>query len=356
MGYTYTHLWPEPLVDDYLCETRRLLDQTGQHGANMVNWFLQDWWREVEDDQAIRREQEALKDGPGLVCGLGGSPYAKSYLAGPIPKLHSAHIANVGRDNVGDIVKLAQECPTRPLFLFLFAQIARGVMSHLGQERAAFAEHPEIEVLSMDEFFLTLQDAIARGLTKEPLYQHTDALAETWLRAPGRHRLPFCERVAAELAEAAVAPAEERRRRLAEPAWIELVSREVEHVARDRDAFLTHFRGRPPIPADQEADTLLYVAFTVSWTVLRAAIEAQGIYANHRTQCLDDFRRTCGAWVDTAPFERLFAAWEAWDAGSPPVEETAACCQGVAAAAKVLLERLGPAEAETFTAWPPPTI
>lgn len=355
-GYTYTHLWPEHLVGEYLRETRRLLDQSGQHGCNMVNWFLRDWWREVEDDVAIRREQEALRSGPGLVCGLGGSPYARSYLEGPIPKVHSVHIANAGRDNVGDIVRFGRECPTRPLFMFLFAQIARGVLGHLDSEMKEFAKHPEIEILSMDEFFLTLQDAIARGLVKDSLYEKTEALAETWLKAPGRHRLPLCERLTAELARVAHAAPEERRRLLAEGGWIDLVSIEIENCARDRDAFLGRYRGRAPVSPEEEADTLLYVAFTVAWTTVRAAIQAQGIYANHRTQCLDDFKRTCGSWVDAEPFEKLFDAWEAWETGAPGVEQIAGWCAGVAEGAKVLRERLAADVAEDFEGWPPRTI
>jgi len=355
-GYTYTHKWPKDLVDLYLDETRRLLDQTGQHGCNMVNWFLQDWWREVEDDKAVRREQELLKDGPGLVCGLGGSPYAKSYLDGPIPKLHSVHIANVGRDNVGDIVKFSKECPTRPLFMFLFAQIAKGIWDQLDSEMEEFARHPEIEILSMDEFFLTLQDAISKGLVGNQLYELTDALAETWLKTPGRHRLPICERLAAELVQAVRSEPEERRRLLSEPAWTDLASREVEGVARDREQFMTAYKDRHLATPEEEADTLLYVAFTVAWTVVRSAIEAQGIYANHRTQCLEDFKRTCQDKVDIQPFENLFAAWDNWEQGAPAVEEMVAWCEGVAKSAVLLRKELGPEEEEDFAGWPPPTI
>jgi len=356
-AYTYSHKWPKHLVDMYLRETRQLLDQTGQNGCNMVNWFLQDWWREVEDDEAIRREQNALKSGPGLVCGLGGSPYAKSYLDGPIPKLHSVHIANVGRDNVGDIVRFAKECPTRPTFMFLFAQISVGIWEQLESEMAEFARHPEIAILSMDEFFLTLRDALRRGLVKGELYEKTDALAETWLKAPGRHRLPICERLAEELVKMARSAPEERRRHLGDSGWTDLVSIEIEHVARDRERFLTRFKGRRAPSAEEEADALLYVAFTVAWVVVRAAIEANGIYANHRTQCLNDFRRTCGHLVDVTPFEKLFAAWDAWEKGVPSVEETTTWCEGVAAAARTLHDALGPSESEAaFTGWPPRTI
>jgi hypothetical protein len=356
VGYTYSHLWPDDLVDLYLEETRRLLNQTGQHGCNMVNWHLQDWWREVEDDEAIRREQDLLQEGPGLVCGLGGSPYAKSYLQGPIPKVHSVHIANVGRDNVGDIVRFTRECPTRPTFMFLFAQIAEGIWDQLDSEMEEFTKHPEIQILSMDEFFVTLQDAVDRGMVGDDPYERTDALAETWLKAPGRHRLPLCERLTDELARIVRLEPPERRRMLSEPAWSDLVSREVEYVARDRDEFLALYKGRHLTTPEEEADTLLYVAFTVAWTLVRAAIEAQGIYANHRTQCLEDFRRTCGDWVDVEPFEKLFEAWEAWEEGPPTIEEMAGWCEGVAKAAVILQDRLGADDSEEFTGWPPRTI
>jgi len=356
LGYTYTHLWPEDWAGNYLSETRRLLDQTGQHGCNMVNWFLRDWWREVEDDEAVFREQEALKDGPGLVCGLGGSPYAKSYPQGPIPKVHSVHIANVGRDNVGDIVRFTKECPTRPLFLFLFAQISQGIQDQLASEIDDLARHPEIHVKSMDEFFLTLQHALRNEMVGEELYEETDALAETWLKAPGRHRLPLCEHLAWELVDAVHASPEERRRRLVEGGWIELVSKEIEHVARDRDRFLAMFRGVPHPGTEEEQDVLLYVTFTVAWTIVRSAIEAQGIYANHRSQCLEDFKRTCGAWLDTVPFEVSFAAWEDLEDGTPTLEVLIDCSEGIARAATILRQKLGPKETEDFTGWPPRTI
>jgi hypothetical protein len=355
-GYTYTHLWPENLVDGYLSETRRLLDQTGQHGCNMVNWFLQDWWREVEDDKAVRREQQALASGPGLVCGLGGSPYAKNYLDGAIPKLHSVHIANAGRDNLGDIVRFTKECPTRPTFMFLFAQIAEGVLGTLASEMEGFASQPNLRILSMDEFFLTLADAIAQGLIREPLYEKTEALAETWLKALGRHRVPLAARVASELKQVAHAPEAERRRLLAEAAWIDLVSIEVENVAQDRANFLSKYQGRPPCDPEEEADTLLYALFTVAWVVVRAALEAQGIYANHRSQCLEDFKRTCGKWVDTDSFDRVFMAWESWEKESPSLGDLLAWCKGLERAASLLDDHLGAKEGDLFTGWPPRTI
>jgi hypothetical protein len=356
-AYTYSWAWPDDLVGMYLGESRELLNQSGQNGCNMVNWFLQDWWREVENEDTVNREKELL-GGPGLVCGLGGSPWAKNYPHGRLPKLHSVHIANAGRDNHGDIVKLAEECPTRPLFMFLFAQIARGVFKTLEDEMVKFEADPDIEVLSMDEFFLTLQDAEKRGMIGDELYEKTPEMEETWLKSPGRHRLPLCERLCEELATIARAEPAVRAQAIGDQTWTDLVSMEIESAAGDRDLFLTRYKGRRVITSDdQHADALLYVGLTVAWTLVRAAIDAQGIYSNHRDQCLADFRRLCGDMVDMTPFDGLFGAWAKWDDGPPELEAVAGWCEGVWEASKILVDRLGPDESEEeFTSWPPRSI
>ncbi len=354
-GYTYSFLWPEDLAPVYLKESRRLLDQSGQNGCNMVNWLLQDWWREVEDDAAIACEMEYLSPGaPGLVCGLGGSPYAVSYPKGKIPKLHSVHIANVGRDNIEDIVKLSEECKTRPLFLFLFAQIANGIYKQLNDEMYKLKDHPEIEVLTMDQFFLTLQDAVSRGMVGDELYEKSEALAETWLKAPGRHRLPLYVSLTEELADAAHDTPENRRKRISESGYTELVSCEIEGVAQTREKFISFYKGRKLNSEDEEADALFYSAFTVAWGVIRSALEAKGVYANHRTQCINDFSRLCSGIVDPAPFVEMFDAWENWEQGTPPIEKTIAWCDKIAAAAKALSAELG--DTSEYTAWPPKAI
>ncbi|MBQ1222809.1 MAG: hypothetical protein IIX84_00825, partial [Oscillospiraceae bacterium] len=292
-GYTYSWAWPEDLAEHYLRESRRLLDQSGQNGCNMVNWFLQDYWRERVDPEAVKREQEILgtENCPGLVCGLGGSPYAVSFPNGKVPKLHSVHIANVGANNISDIIKFASECPTRPAFMFLFAQIMPGIFEQIESELPLLKDHPEIEILSMDEFFFTLQDASARGLVSDELYEKTDAMAQTWLKAPASHRLPLYVSTTEELVDTLNDTAENRAVRLSDGGYTDLVSKEIESVAKDRKMFTDCYKDRPVYEADQEADVVFYSLFTVAWGVVRSAIESLGVYGNHRNQCIEDFKR-----------------------------------------------------------------
>jgi hypothetical protein len=169
-------------------------------------------------------------------------------------------------------------------------------------------------------------------------------------------RTPFTSNLASELNRIAHEPPEESRRLLAEAAWIDLVSIEVENVAQDRESFLARYRGRAPVPPQEEADTLLYALFTVAWVVIRAALEARGIYANHRTQCLDDFKQSCGLLIDADLFDRIFEAWEGWEKGTPSLSDLKAWCQELEKAVAILDDHLGARDGETFTGWPPRTI
>jgi len=166
----------------------------------------------------------------------------------------------------------------------------------------------------------------------------------------------LCERLAHELARIATGDAAERRASLARAGWSELVSREVEGVAADREAFLDMFQDLPPVTGEQEADALLYVGFTVTWTLVRSVLEAQGIYANSRHQCLEDLHRTCGELFNLDVFDTIFAAWDQWETGSPAIEEMSAWYAEVAEHASVLQKHFGADAYEEFSGWPPPTI
>lgn len=356
-GYTYSWAWPEDLVEKYLTDSRELLDRSGQNGCNMVNWFLQDYWREREDEPAVRREQRILGTDkcPGLVCGLGGNPYAKSYPTGQVPKLHSVHIANVGAENIKDIIRFTEECPTRPAFMFLFAQINDGIFAQIESELPLLKDHPEICILSMDEFFLTLQDAVKRGLVTEEMYEKNDQLAETWIKTPSRHRLPLYVDLTEELLDTVLDTPENCAKRISDAGYTELVSCEIEGPAINREKFTKFYVNRPVYEPDQENDVLFYCLFTVAWGVVRGGIESKGIYANERMATIAAFERECSGIADPAPFREIFDRWDKWDTvGSPDKARIVELCRAVCAETKKLSAALG--DESKFTKWPPKAI
>jgi hypothetical protein len=72
---------------------------------------------------------------------------------------------------------------------------------------------------------------------------------------------------------------------------------------------------------------------------------------------LDDFVRTCGNIADVSVIKELFAAWDEWENGTPPLETIVGWCDGLAAATRELHDALGPNESEAaYESWPPRSI
>ena len=143
--------------------------------------------------------------------------------------------------------------------------------------------------------------------------------------------------------------------RLSDGGYTDLVSKEIESVARDRKMFTDCYKNRPVYEADQEADVVFYSLFTVAWGVVRSAIESLGVYGNHRKQCIEDFVRLCGDITDTSAFEKIFETWDKWEEeGSPSFEESKALALKVYEETKKLDKALG--DSSEFTAWPPKAI
>lgn len=106
---------------------------------------------------------------------------------------------------------------------------------------------------------------------------------------------------------------------------------------------------------DQEADIIFYSLFTVAWGIVRSGIEALGVYANDRRQCIDDFERLCGGITDTGAMREIFDRWDAWEElGSPSVEESSRLCGAVLDSARKLNDALG--DDSEFHKWPPKSI
>ncbi|MBN1351510.1 hypothetical protein JXJ21_19005 [candidate division KSB1 bacterium] len=317
-GYTYSHMLPNSEL--YLKESWELMQHTAQICGNMVNWNTYEWWREVENDPAIEREQKLLAGAPGLVCGLGGSPYAKSYPHGRCPKVHSVFIANSGMDNSIDIMNLVNEIPNRPLFLFLFVQINRGSFDAVWQDYQKLKMQPQIEIVNMDAFMHGLKKAADRNWVKPNLYDQTPALRDRHLVQPGIANFNIAARMLLELHEVINLKQPERLERLDKGGWQELAAREATTMGKDWNAFLNHFEKGGLVRPEEESNAAAYFAFYVVWALMRGAILSRGIYANNRKKCLEDFEKEFAASLPIAPFRKLWKVWENWETAPHSIE------------------------------------
>jgi len=310
-AYTYSFLHD----DWYLHYSKHYIDLSGQSVVNMVNWDTNFWWREVEEPWAIYREKRLLKP-IGLVCGLGGSVYARSYPSGT-PKVHSAIVLNNGEDCAGRIRKMAEAMKERPLFIFAFVQISPGVYDHLAKNLRGLPS--DVELVHMDAFMLGLRKALKEGFVGEDLYPSKAALADSTLREPGRRDRAAAARLLAQLGRVAEMPEPEMAREINLGNWHNLASREPAHVEAEAESWRRASQGYLDYDTPNLADALGYNLFYAAWAYVRACLNAAGRYANHMDSCLDEYLSLFPQ-RDNRVLEQIWEMWHNWEAHPPTLE------------------------------------
>jgi len=310
-GYTYSYLHD----DWYLHYSKRYMDLTGQIAANMVNWDTTFWWREVEDPKAIYREKRIIKPA-GLVTGLGGSVFATSYPLGT-PKVHASVVLHEGEECSKKLMQLAAANPQRPLFLFAFVQISKGVYDHLVRDLRSLPD--EIELLHMDKFMMTLRKCIREGTVGSELYPDRENSADDLISAGHENRSASVE-LLRDLARVAELPHEEMVEELNLGNWINLASHDPVSVKGDAESWRRQMTGFLRYDTANPADALAYNLFYTAWAYVRACLNEIGHYANHMDSCLDEY-------LDRFPddgnsvLEEIWQMWHDWDRAPPAMEE-----------------------------------
>ncbi len=310
-GYTYSFLHD----DWYLHYSKHYMDLSGQIVANMVNWDTNFWWREVENPQAVYREKRILKP-VGLVCGLGGSVYATSYPKGT-PKVHSSLVLNVGEDCARRVANMATSLRERPLFIFAFVQIARGVLDHLVENLKSLPS--EVEILNMDTFMMTLREAARQGLVDNELYPSKAALAQVDLTQPGSRNKPAAKSLLLRLADVARMPDDRMLEAINLGNWHNLASHEPSSVQAEMDRWRTSNEGYLPYDTPNLADALGYALFYSAWAYVRACLNTAGRYANHMDSSLDEYLELYPD-PDNSVLEEIWEMWHGWHSRPPSLK------------------------------------
>ncbi len=309
-GYTYSFLHD----DWYLGMSKKYLDATGQQVANMVNWDTRFWWREVEEPRAIFREKRILKP-LGLVCGLGGSMLARSYPLG-IPKVHASLVLHASEDCGKKIRDTISRIPDRPLFLFAFVQIERGVFDHLVEDLESLP--PEVEIMNLDTFMMTLRKAVKEGKVGEDLYTSRDNESEI-LKSEGRKNRKAAAKLLVRLVDILDLPRDEMAHELTVGNWINLSSHDPSAVIEDTDSWRRRMEGHQPFDTTCLADALGYNLFYTVWAYMRARLNEVGRYSNHMDSCLTQY-------LDLFPdsqngvLEEIWEMWHAWNRNPPELD------------------------------------
>jgi len=160
-GYTYPYLHPSPRK--FLELSQKYATKAGtQHCYNIVNWNPFEYWGEAHLPWFIELEREVLKDSLGVLRGFGGTTYIDNYLSEDFVNIHSAFVLFKERGIAEDLKVIAKAVKERPLFLFIYVQIARNVFDTLSKEIESLG--PEFKVVRADEFMSAIRRAIKDGL------------------------------------------------------------------------------------------------------------------------------------------------------------------------------------------------
>ena len=310
-AYTYSYLQD----DWYLHYSKHYMDLSGQIVGNMVNWDTNFWWREVEEPGAIYREKRILKP-IGMVCGLGGSVFARSYPTG-IPKVHASLVLFEWENCAKKILDAASAMKERPLFLFAFVSIGHGVLDHLAENLKSLPD--DIEIINMDTFMMSLRKAAKEGLVGEDLYPSKMNLAESTLVVPGQKNKASAIKLLQKLAQVAEMPDEEMLEEINLGNWINLASHEPSSVEADIKSWRRNNEGYLPYDTPNLADGLGYNLFYTTWGYVRACLNAAGRYTNHMDSCLDEYLEIFQD-PDNYILEEIWEMWHRWETDPPSLE------------------------------------
>jgi hypothetical protein len=310
-AYTYSYLHD----DWYLHYSKHYMDLTGQTVVNMVNWDTNFWWREVEDPKAIYREKRILRP-TGMVCGLGGSVFAKSYPTGA-PKVHASVVLSVHDDIPKKLNNLINGIKERPLFLFAFVIIGQGALDHVASSLDSLGE--EVQLLNMDTFMMSLRKAMEEGLVGEELYPSKENLAEPTLIADGQKNEPAAIGLMENLARVAQMSDGDMEAELNLGNWINLASHDPSAVVADTGKWRESNQGYLPYDTTNLADALGYNLFYTAWGYVRARLNTAGRYANHMDSSLDEYLERYPH-PDNGVLEEIWEMWHSWESDPPSLQ------------------------------------
>jgi len=219
-------------------------------------------------------------------------------------------------------VRSFAECTgKRPLFIFAFAQIAQGILEATAKAAKALAADPNYEILLMDEFMLKLKKALDMGLIKGDLYPEKEKFRELQLITPGKAEWEASLELMRKLAALCALSEKELVAELNEGAWHELAAMEPSRVLGSWDRYARMNQGWSEFDIGSVADVLGYNLFYTAWAVVRSALNASGIYANHKDKCLEDFLRIFGDVEDVDVMREIWWMWDNWEGTELKLDE-----------------------------------
>lgn len=307
-GAMYTYPAMHPDMRSYLDMTRAYMNRSGLRVAYMSNWDDDFWWQEIDLPDFVHALRERLPEAIGFTRGMGESAWEPHYL-GDQPYVYCGE----GIHSKGDVYETLREyvaaLPQRPLFLFCLVNHNRTQGEILDAVKRL--GYDEFRWVKLDAFMQLVRKAHRQGLIRDDLDPPTDALRALLIRE-GREAWPG---VLARIRDHA-ARAGQRRSQFVE--W------EHDEVSR---MILTNSATPPEDMA----------AFDVVWDsmhLVKAMLNAHGMYVNEKARGCVDFMHTFGHIEHAEIIPELWQVWLTWANRKHDYQKVRAWCRKLAALAE----------------------
>jgi hypothetical protein len=214
---------------------------------------------------------------------MGESAFEKHYIAGGKPYIFCGEGIHRGNDIYQTMKDFIDACPNRPLFIF-------NLVNHsipMDQIKQAMDRFPDevVELVHLDELLLLIEKAFDEGKITEELYPHKEGLQKILVKEA----------------------------RQAWPAFYKnLLELQSEYSAAE-SVFVERMR-RVPIGLE-EINAGDFLAFATVWNgmqLVKLALEAMGIYVNHKPTANKKFLQEFSQIPDVVIIAELEKLWNMW--------------------------------------------
>jgi hypothetical protein len=288
-GYTYPSRQPDPV--GYLRFSRHYMDRCDLRAIWIMNQHPAEYHREVDDPVFARQLREVFPEGAGFVRGYVEGAFEEHFLGDGPPYLHTMLHLAPDTDIEPALRTLAKGHGQGPLFLAVHVreQVDMGDV-----QRAMDRLYPEgFTPVALDDFMHLLKKAIEAGISRTQLFPHRGALQAQLIEAGEKNWPTVHGRI------------QEYKKLLSLP---------------DEELWHALHEGSGRFHPDPLPDVLAYRIVTDMLDLVKAALNREGLYVNHKARSVVDFVNRYSHLPQIECIREVYALWQNWEQGCPGLE------------------------------------
>jgi len=311
-GAGYTAPTVNKWQNEFLEQTRKYLEVCDLRSALVMNRDRRVGYQELDDPGLPLAIINKIRSCFGFLHGYVGSGFEPTVFVDNIPYAHTSLYVSGSSDVLKEVERFGKGSRTRPLFVSVHVREDAKMPTLKG---AIDKLDPRIyEVVTLDEFLLTLQKAKKEGLYREA-FPEKEFLRES-------------------LSEQGRAHWENHLRRVAR--LEKTVDLEPDHMLNEFNAGMYDFT------REHLADLLGYEAIEVMLYLVQSALNMRGIYVNNLRRSVEDFLKEYQDLPDSKTVKDAHGLWRDWEHAKYDLDDMRQLTRKVIKLARLLEKQLFP--------------